>query len=272
MYSIIRMSSNLSESQKSLYAEGKTLNQDSKHNDSTLKSVVDNELTEYANSLFRPLGFKIVIKDEMPTKEVYDMIVRHEPDFPYVDYTNDKTSMKPDGGIMFVVNDKGDRYPVLISEDKVQGTNDSNKSQGLKRQSCGNAIERGAKNLNFAKTLCNMFSYFPYVIFASGCDFHHSETISRRLEQMNGLMPNHYIDIGHKEFSVEEQLEKTLNDINIKKRFGNREYATVCIKSHKWDELPHGSSNWTREERIKIGKKVIQQSFEEIKKMYELQA
>jgi hypothetical protein len=137
---------------------------------------------------------------------------------------------------------------------------------GLKRQATGNAIERGAKNLNLAKTMCNSLNYFPYLIFASGCDFHKSETIARRLEQMNGLMPNHYIDVGDKESSVEQQLEKTLNNINIMKQYGNREYATVCIKTHKCDELPHGSSNWTREERINICKKVIQQSVEEIKK------
>lgn len=260
------MSYNLSESQKTLYAEGKTLNQDSKYNDSTLKSIVYNELKEYSDSLLEPLGFTTIIVDELLTKTVYDEIKSQYPDFPDVDYKNDKTSIKPDGGIMFAVNKRGDKYPILVSEDKIQGTNDIIKAKGLKRQSLGNAIERGAKNLNLAKSLCTGLSYFPYVIFASGCDFHKTETIPRRLEQMNGLMPNHYIDVGLTTSSVEEQLETTLNNINIMKRFGNSEYATICVKAHKWDELPHGASNWTKEERINICKKVIQQSVEEIKK------
>jgi hypothetical protein len=259
------MSSHLSESQKTLYAEGKTLNQDSKYNDSELKSVV-NELKDYAETLLAPFDFTIIIIDKILTKTVYDEVKLQYPDFPDVDYTNDGTSIKPDGGIMFAVNERGDKYAILISEDKVQGTNDLRMAAGLKRQATGNAIERGAKNLNLAKTMCNSLNYFPYLIFASGCDFHKSETIARRLEQMNGLMPNHYIDVGNKESSVEQQLEKTLNNINIMKQYGNREYATVCIKTHKCDELPHGSSNWTREERINICKKVIQQSVEEIKK------
>ena len=260
------MSYNLSESQKTLYAEGKTLNQDSKHNDKKLKSIVYNELKEYSDSLLEPLGFTTIIIDELLTKTVYNIIKSQYPDFPDVDYKNDKTSIKPDGGIMFAVNERGDKYPILISEDKVQGTNDTRKASGLGTQGRGNAIERGAKNLNLAKSLCCGIPYFPYVIFASGCDFHKTETIPRRLEQMNGLMPNHYIDVGLTTSSVEEQLETTLNNINIMKRFGDKEYATICIKAHKWDELPHGASNWTKEERINICKKVIQQSVEEIKK------
>ena len=79
-------------------------------------------------------------------------------------------------------------------------------------------------------------------------------------------MPNNYIDVGNKETSIEEQLDRMIYNINIMKRYGDREYATICVKAHKWDEFPHGASKWTKEERIQICKKVIDQAVEEIKK------
>ena len=260
------MSHNLSISQSKRYDEGKTLIEDSKYNDADLKSIVNNELCNYAKEQLREYNFAIIIVDEISTKKCYEMVKSIFPDFPEVNYTNDKTSMRPDGGIMFAVNENGKYFPILISEDKVQGTNDSRKANNLTRQSTGNAIERGAKNINFAKTLCLGQLFYPYVVFASGCDFHHTETISRRLEQMTGLMPNNYIDVGNKETSIEEQLDRMIYNINIMKRYGDREYATICVKAHKWDEFPHGASKWTKEERIQICKKVIDQAVEEIKK------
>lgn len=254
----------LSTSQKNYYEEGNQLNSNSKYNDHDVKCIVQNELKKYAEKKLADSRFTVNILYHITTKECYDMVKLLYPDFPDSDYTNDKTCMKPDGGIMYAIDEKCNKYPIIIIEDKTQGTNDRRKSSGMKRQALGNAIERGAKNLNLAKTLFRGLTYFPYIIFASGCDFHKTETIPRRLEQMNGLMPNHYIDVGYNKFSIEEQLETTLNNINIMKRYGNQEYATICIKSHKWDELPHGSSNWTREERIKICKKVIDQAVEEI--------
>ena len=48
-----------------------------------------------------------------------------------------------------------------------------------------NAIERAAKNIRGSEMICMSQNTFPYVIFASGCDFHNTETIASRLEMMN---------------------------------------------------------------------------------------
>ena len=60
-------------------------------------------------------------------------------------------------------------------------------------------------------------------------------------------------------FNVDEMKEK----INIKKNM-NREFATFCVKTHKYNEFPNGSTMWLREERLTIMKHMAEQSIKEI--------
>jgi len=43
----------------------------------------------------------------------------------------------------------------------------------------------------------------------------------------------------------------------------NREFGTFCVKAHKYDEHPNGTSMWTSEERLCVlehtGKKAIKE-------------
>jgi type II restriction enzyme len=55
--------------------------------------------------------------------------------------------MKPDGGIMFIVDKNNIKYPILITEMKKQGTNDEVIAMTGKAQASGNAIERLGKNV-----------------------------------------------------------------------------------------------------------------------------
>ena len=167
--------------------------------------------------------------------------------------------MEPDGGIL-VATFNGRKYPILISEDKVQGTNDSRRSQGLPKQSLGNAIERAAKNIRGAEMLLSKMNVFPYVLFASGCDLHHTETIAKRLEMMNFGIPNHYIEVKPNETPNPLDLSK----IDITKRFGGKCIASIFIKAHKWDVMDHGSSKWSKDELVSICQKVIDQSIDSI--------
>ena len=58
-----------------------------------------------------------------------------------------------------------------------------------------------------------------------------------------------------------EQIETIVNDIDIRKKYGIYDVASVFLKAHKWDEMPHGSSRWTKDEIAIICKKVIDQVF-----------
>ena len=63
--------------------------------------------------------------------------------------------------------------PIFIGEDKKQGTNDERIKEGKKKQAIGNAVDRTAKNFIIVSDYCYLCDedFFPYVIFAHGCDF-----------------------------------------------------------------------------------------------------
>jgi type II restriction enzyme len=106
--------------------------------------------------------------------------------------SNEKSSIRPDGGILFVkINEN--YYPILIAEAKQQGTNDARRKEGKKSQAKGNAIERSAKNFLELQLYCKNLSYFPYVIFVSGCDFEKGSSILDRLDCLTHYKPRNKI-------------------------------------------------------------------------------
>jgi hypothetical protein len=106
---------------------------------------------------------------------------------------------------------------------------------------------------------------FPYVLFASGCNFHSTETISKRIEMMNFGFPNNYIDITTETTNeqVNTNIRSIIESIDVKKRWGKC-VVSVFIKAHKWDEMGHSSSRWTKDEQIHILKKGIDSVYENL--------
>lgn len=94
--------------------------------------------------------------------------------------SNPKSSIKPDGGILFL----NDTIPLLSTEAKKQGTNQKRCEQGLKKQVMGNAIERAHKNYNEMKNLFDPYPYTGYILFGYGCDFQEGSSIIDRLNAM----------------------------------------------------------------------------------------
>ena len=138
--------------------------------------------TEYPNSEF--IWKKRLTKREIAAK--VNPKVTYNPEV-------EKSFISPDGGVLFVKYE-GEEYPckylpILISEAKKQGTNVKRLDEGLKKQSKGNAIERAFKNIEEFKLYCKDLNYFPYVIFACGCDFGSGSSILDRLDAMTGYEP-----------------------------------------------------------------------------------
>jgi type II restriction enzyme len=96
-------------------------------------------------------------------------------------YKFDKSSMRPDGGILSIISKDGKKYPILITEVKNQGTNDILMAQGKPKQSKGNAIERLGKNVIGFRTVLLHESIFPFVCFGDGCDFASDSSILDRV-------------------------------------------------------------------------------------------
>ena len=95
------------------------------------------------------------------------------------------SSIKPDGGIIEVKDDKGNWRIVLVSEAKHQGKDIENiqkgklvgKDNNQDLMAAGNAIERSHKNISEIANLMLSESHFPYILFLEGSNFL-TETIS----------------------------------------------------------------------------------------------
>lgn len=246
------MADGLSERLLQLNIDGNKLNVDSQSSEKRLNEAVA-QLLNYCKKTYPDLQFchesKITLYD-IKSYAGFDFHKKKE---------DKKISMRPDGGIFYLVKSNSERIPILIVEDKIQGTNDLKFKKGQRKDACGNAIERAAKNMKASEMLFFKSKCFPYVIFASGCDFHHTESITSRLTMMNWGFSPHYIEIKPEK---ENDIDKILPEINVtKKKIGENELsiASIFVKAHKYDVMEHGSSFWTTEEYYSIIKTIVNQ-------------
>ena len=165
-----------SEQLRGLHADMQ-LNTISKNEDKQLAAVVELVHQQIADAFGVTLAFKKRLK--------ITEIVRHLKDaFPgdtFADPENDRSFISPDGGILYLEDKQKNRYPILISEVKNQGTNDRRKKEGLEKQAKGNAIERLGKNVIALRAYMANESIFPFVCFGDGCDFEPGSSILDRV-------------------------------------------------------------------------------------------
>ena len=117
-----------------------------------------------------------------------DIVAELGDSYPEIEfhYHFDSSSIRPDGGILYIQGRPGDKltYPILIAEVKNQGTNVLRAQEGLPKQAKGNAIERLGKNLIGLRTALMRESIFPFVRFGYGCDFEADSSILDRVSTM----------------------------------------------------------------------------------------
>jgi Restriction endonuclease EcoRI len=102
------------------------------------------------------------------------------PDVPFAE-PQERSSMRPDGGILSMVDNDDHLHPILIVEVKNQGTNDLRAAEGKPRQAMGNAIERLGKNVIGFRTAMLPQGIMPFVCFGYGCDFADGSSILDRV-------------------------------------------------------------------------------------------
>ena len=91
----------------------------------------------------------------------------------------ESASIRPDGGLIEVLDDKGNWRVVLVSEAKHQGKDIENikagklvgKKSNQDLMAAGNAIERAYKNVNEIANFMLSERYFPYILFLEGSNF-----------------------------------------------------------------------------------------------------
>ena len=91
----------------------------------------------------------------------------------------ESASIRPDGGIIEVLDDNGNWRVVLVSEAKHQGKDIENictgklvgKNNNQDLMAAGNVIERAYKNINEIANFMLSERYFPYILFLEGSNF-----------------------------------------------------------------------------------------------------
>lgn len=122
--------------------------------------------------------FTFRFRKDLSKKEINEALKKIDP---YLGQTLfvDNAGIKPDGGLIEVLDDNGNWRVVLVSEAKHQGKDIENIQKGIlvgkkKNQdtmAAGNAIERAHKNISEIANFMLGESHFPYVLFLEGSNF-----------------------------------------------------------------------------------------------------
>jgi|TARA_B100000035_G_C20987166_1_gene548379 type II restriction enzyme len=183
-------SDRLRETHKKIGGGKAIFNEDAKNLEGKLSDTVQ-EVINYLQGIFPGVKFSWVKKLEK--KKIAENIGK-----PHWKPCSKNPYILPDGGIVYA-EIFGKVYPILISEAKKQGTNDKLLEEGKKKQAKGNAIERAVKNHSEISLYCRPYDYYPYVVFASGCDFEASSSINDRLDAMTDYEPRNQEYIFHED-------------------------------------------------------------------------
>jgi type II restriction enzyme len=165
------------------------------------EGLLGQSLVEVARRLKESHG---VLPFHEPSWRLRDVVSRVRGLFPDVEFFNyfDTSAMRPDGGILSILDSGGALYPVLIVEVKNQGTNDLRRREGKPPQARGNAIERLGKNVIGFRTAMLSEGIFPFVCFGDGCDFGPGSSILDRvvtIAMFGKLNEMHVVNTGAKE-------------------------------------------------------------------------
>jgi len=112
------------------------------------------------DEIINHFGVNLNFQNTWYLKDIVRYLKTHFPNIEFHHYF-DSTYMCPDGGILSLQRNDSKTYPILITEVKIQGTNDIRARERLKKQSKGNAIERLGKNVIGPKeSLENLFPFW----------------------------------------------------------------------------------------------------------------
>lgn len=137
-------------------------------------------LEDVVVGLHEEFGVQLHHERQWLLRDVVTALRNEFADVPFAE-PQERSSMRPDGGILSIVDRDGGLHPVLIVEVKNQGTNDLRAVEGRPRQAMGNAIERLGKNVIGFRSAMLAEGIMPFVCFGYGCDFAEQSSILDRV-------------------------------------------------------------------------------------------
>ena len=148
---------------------------EAKRHDLSIRVVMEIIATELSN---RNQSLSFRHRTTISKKEINENLSKVDPKLGQVLFV-EGSSIRPDGGIIEVMDATGNYRIVVASESKHQG-NDVEKIQAGVKQGknkdedlmvAGNAIERVHKNIQEFRNLMLNEVHFPYVVFLQGSNF-----------------------------------------------------------------------------------------------------
>jgi len=141
---------------------------------------INRALTKVVEKLQAEFDIALVHQKQWQLRDIVEHLRKHYSDVDF-HYHFNTSAIRPDGGILELVADNQERFPILIAEVKNQGTNDLRLKEGLSKQAKGNAIERLGKNVIGLRAALRTETIFPFVCFGYGCDFESDSSILDRV-------------------------------------------------------------------------------------------
>lgn len=126
-------------------------------------------------------------RQSITKKEINESLQKIDKELGQTLFVSD-SRIKPDGGLIEVLDDMGNWRVILVSEAKHQGKDIENitlgqlvgKNNNQDLMVAGNAIERAHKNIAEIANFMLAETYFPYVLFLEGSNFLTQDVIVTR--------------------------------------------------------------------------------------------
>lgn len=140
---------------------------------------VNNISTKVIECLKKDYGqLKFRYRDCISKKEINEKLKTIDPELGQTLFV-ENAEIRPDGGVIEVLDDYGRWRVILVSEAKQQGKDITNIRQGKlvgknndqDLMAAGNAIERAHKNISEIANFMLGENHFPYILFLTGSNF-----------------------------------------------------------------------------------------------------
>lgn len=150
-------------------------NDDAKNHDKEVYNI-STITKEQLEKEFPKLRFRY--RKNISKKEINDSLQRIDKELGQTLFLSN-AEIRPDGGLIEVLDDNGNWRVVVVSEAKYQGKDIENikagklvgKNNDQILMAAGNAIERAHKNIDEIANFMLAESHFPYILFLEGSNF-----------------------------------------------------------------------------------------------------
>ncbi len=170
--------------------DGTIINVTSKQQETGLGTA----LREVVARITDEFGVLLEHQSQWKLADIVETLTRNYPEIDF-EYHFETSAMRPDGGVLSMVDGHGVAHPILITEVKNQGTNDLRKAEGKPKQAKGNAIERLGKNVIGFRTAMLTETIMPFLCFGYGCDFADDSSILDRVSTIAMFGPLNTINV-----------------------------------------------------------------------------